>query len=63
MYYLSKSDWHNMDYVPEGMNLQMLRNEDRLDKVLKPAIHMEISNQCIGQFLDGGLALIVCLEK
>ena len=37
-YYLSKSEWANSKIIPEGMNLDMLNQEGRLDLLLKPAI-------------------------
>ncbi len=37
-YYLSKSDWFNSSLSPEGMNLDMLNMEGRLENLLGPAI-------------------------
>lgn len=37
-YYLEQSEWFKSKVIPEGMNLDMINNQDRLDLLLKPSI-------------------------
>lgn len=50
-YYLRQSEWFNTDYIPEGMNLDMINQSDRLSVLLKPAIDLIEPNKI---FIDLG---------
>jgi SAM-dependent methyltransferase len=50
-YYLEKSEWYQMQNVPEGMVLDMINMEDRVEKVLYPAIETVAKNSIV---LDAG---------
>lgn len=39
-YYLKQSDWLHSEVIPEGMNLDMINQPDRLSTLLKPAINL-----------------------
>jgi predicted RNA methylase len=46
-YYLEKSIWYRQELIPEGMNLQMLNDSHRLDKLLGPAIADESAGKVV----------------
>ncbi len=46
-YYLEKSIWYRQHNIPEGMNLQMINDSHRLDKLLGPAIAEESAGKVV----------------
>ena len=46
-YYLKKSEWMNSIIIPEGMNVDMLNMEGRLDLILKPGLDAECPGKTV----------------
>ena len=50
-YYLKESEWYQSVHVPEGMNLDMINQPNRLSELLLPAIDLVEPNKI---FIDMG---------
>lgn len=46
-YYLEHSEWFNSSKIPEGMNLDMINSNGRLDTLLKPALKDKCKNKIV----------------
>lgn len=63
-YYLEKSEWMRQNNVPEGMNIQMINQPDRVEKVIYPAIEkIEKDSIVLDAGCGTGLLGMYALEK
>jgi predicted RNA methylase len=63
-YYLEKSEWWNSLNVPEGMNLDMVNMEGRLENIFKPALEEEAQDKVVIDLGCGtGMIGIYALEQ
>lgn len=67
MYYLKQSEWLNSVIIPEGMNVDMLNMDGRLDLILKPGLDIEARGKTVvdlgcGTGILGAYALSIGAE-